>query len=776
MTSAGRALRRADGLVTWRATVEMFRKRSRLCLATAPAAEVLGDDGDAPAVTPRRSLSLSFGAQEGGGSLHGASLSAWAHQAAAGGDAPDPGAGWTQQLCTQRDDGGDTTRWAASQGGGAGTCDDLDWAPSQPALHPGAGGGGAFFSPRGQAEEGWPGEAVMESPLPGGEPGAESEEGQATGANAWTRFASALAAAGNGPADGDGGTLSRGDSGRGHALASGGGLEVDWGQGTTQHQDAPASFLYAACQPRHPGGMRRDDTAAALGGHREGGGGHSRPGCWAEGGGHNRSPPPASSDDDLSAGQLELQLQVRGKARCPPQGSRGRGRYAGGASPLRLLNCQLGGEGPGRGKVMPGPRAAPVPTHLALTDDAVPWSQEQFWAGAFPTASQGERTHYAAAAPPQPPPYAPPPPPMSLDTWVDDVTRTPPPPIILPEFSAQLVAAAGHQGYDAFSPGEARCSQYIHSPAPLSLHQYGGEGVGQEQVGAGLQPLHAPANQDSSPSDLCAQPPQQAHGAGEQGEKLALPLRPALFPIFLVRPPMQRGQRSCSTLTRSHLSFQKKGSRKVHLVRHGESEYNAACGRPGSSWDDPQIFDAPLTEQGRNQAEALGSTLAGLLGRRCVWVTSPLTRALQTCVLARQAVGAACPDTWAMPTRETPWVSVRPELSEHLVTCGDVGRPRRALCEAFPDLAAGGAFGQLADVWWFSPPGKPNCCTLRCVSVSETREQLRARVGAFRKWVLTQPGEELVVFGHSTFFKYFMQGEGMEGNRLKNGEVMTLTL
>jgi broad specificity phosphatase PhoE len=233
---------------------------------------------------------------------------------------------------------------------------------------------------------------------------------------------------------------------------------------------------------------------------------------------------------------------------------------------------------------------------------------------------------------------------------------------------------------------------------------------------------------------------------------------------------------SAPPLTSPHASFQKKGSRKVHLVRHGESEYNAACGRPGSSWDDPQIFDAPLTDQGRHQAQALGNTLAELLGPRCVWVTSPLTRALQTCVLARQAVGAACPGTWAMPPREAPWVSVRPELSEHLVTCGDVGRPRQALCEAFPDLAAGGAFGQLADVWWFCPPGRPNCCTRRCVSVSETRDQLRARVGAFRKWVLTQPGEELVVFGHSTFFKYFMQGEGMEGSRLKNGEVMTLTL
>ena len=122
------------------------------------------------------------------------------------------------------------------------------------------------------------------------------------------------------------------------------------------------------------------------------------------------------------------------------------------------------------------------------------------------------------------------------------MTRTPPPPVILPEFSAALlVAAAGgaHHAYD-MSPGEGRCSQYIHSPAPLSLSQYGqpgGEGVGQEQLGAGLHLHHVPPNQANSPSALCAGP--QAHGADEPEEKAAQPLRPALFPIFLVRFPPQ---------------------------------------------------------------------------------------------------------------------------------------------------------------------------------------------------------------------------------------------
>lgn len=231
------------------------------------------------------------------------------------------------------------------------------------------------------------------------------------------------------------------------------------------------------------------------------------------------------------------------------------------------------------------------------------------------------------------------------------------------------------------------------------------------------------------------------------------------------------------TLLPGYVRSQPRGSKTIHLVRHGESEYNAACGAPGSSWDEPQIFDAPLTLRGRAQSQALGSRLAGLLGSSCVWVTSPLTRAIQTCVLARQAVAQASPDTWRLPAPGGAcWVAVRPELTEHLATCGDVGRPPRELAAEFPDLAAAGAFGHLPDVWWHSPAGRPNCCAQRVFNVSESRDQLRARVGAFRKWVITQSSTEMVVFGHSTFFKYFMQGEGVMDTRLKNAEVFTLHL
>lgn len=75
--------------------------------------------------------------------------------------------------------------------------------------------------------------------------------------------------------------------------------------------------------------------------------------------------------------------------------------------------------------------------------------------------------------------------------------------------------------------------------------------------------------------------------------------------------------------------------KKLYIVRHGESTYNAAMHARGSSWADPQIYDAQLTEKGRQQARALREQLTALnLPPDTLWLTSPLARAMQTFLLA----------------------------------------------------------------------------------------------------------------------------------------------
>ena len=129
----------------------------------------------------------------------------------------------------------------------------------------------------------------------------------------------------------------------------------------------------------------------------------------------------------------------------------------------------------------------------------------------------------------------------------------------------------------ALSPGELGGSQYIMSPG--------------HELASSLQ------RSESTMSD---------GRTAAAADDVAAASNQRLFPIFV------------------------RGRKVVHLVRHGQSTYNEAISGPGS-WDEPNIFDAPLTKLGVRQARGLGPFLSKL-PKDAVWVTSPLTRAMETCV------------------------------------------------------------------------------------------------------------------------------------------------
>ena len=65
----------------------------------------------------------------------------------------------------------------------------------------------------------------------------------------------------------------------------------------------------------------------------------------------------------------------------------------------------------------------------------------------------------------------------------------------------------------------------------------------------------------------------------------------------------------------------------------------------------------------------------------------------------------------------------RSELTEKLVTTGDVGRPASDLARRFPLLAE--QLAALPEVWWHCDPAKPNCALTKKFSCRETKQHLQ---------------------------------------------------
>lgn len=242
------------------------------------------------------------------------------------------------------------------------------------------------------------------------------------------------------------------------------------------------------------------------------------------------------------------------------------------------------------------------------------------------------------------------------------------------------------------------------------------------------------------------------------------------------------------------------GRKTVHLVRHGQSTWNAANAGPGS-WNEPQMFDAMLTELGKKQAKALGPELSKI-PRDALWVSSPLTRALETCLIGRRAglehkasrlrklaKDGESPDENADdintpsgtsakdfdPEKEfndwTKQVVVRHELTEKLNCTGDIGRPTHCLSEDFPQLSL--ALSRIPDDrWWWDCDRKPNDAQARQFNSHEPAKHFKQRVEKFRSWLLNRPEKTFVIFGHSEFFKEF------SGNHrsMKNCEIHEMRL
>ena len=178
----------------------------------------------------------------------------------------------------------------------------------------------------------------------------------------------------------------------------------------------------------------------------------------------------------------------------------------------------------------------------------------------------------------------------------------------------------------------------------------------------------------------------------------------------------------------------------IHLIRHGQSTFNAAWERDKV---DPMIIDAPLTERGKEQAADLPDKVANL-GVEAV-LSSPLTRALQTADGLAQALNV--PLHVDALHREFMWSSC------------DIGRPPAHLSADFPHLN----FDHLPNPWWWCPSGDKNKLD------KEPLDYVKTRVDHFLDRLRQRPERSLAVVGHCTFFWL------LTGTMMQNCEVLTLS-
>ena len=177
----------------------------------------------------------------------------------------------------------------------------------------------------------------------------------------------------------------------------------------------------------------------------------------------------------------------------------------------------------------------------------------------------------------------------------------------------------------------------------------------------------------------------------------------------------------------------------IYFIRHGQSEFNAVH-KDGDN--DPLIFDAPLTDKGRRQAEEARSLVADL-GIKQV-ITSPLTRAIQTALCIFDGIAP---------------IKVGAGHRELLLHSCDVGRSPKELQRDFPNLS----FAGLQDIWWHQGPQNEHGVAV------EPEDVFARRIDEFDRSLARIKDRPVAIVGHGNVFR------ALTGRMLENCEIHLYT-
>ena len=160
--------------------------------------------------------------------------------------------------------------------------------------------------------------------------------------------------------------------------------------------------------------------------------------------------------------------------------------------------------------------------------------------------------------------------------------------------------------------------------------------------------------------------------------------------------------------------------KKIYLIRHAESEANAAV-----DLDNPTYYyDARITKRGEGQALKAKNVLENI--HFDTYICSPLTRTLQT-------FSIIFPDNKPI---------IEPLIREHLFHSCDVGRQPSSLIKDFTSFD----FSNLNDFWWNN--NKP---INEKKIVKENFNDIKNRLDKFKLWLNKSNSNTIALVSHGTF-------------------------
>lgn len=160
--------------------------------------------------------------------------------------------------------------------------------------------------------------------------------------------------------------------------------------------------------------------------------------------------------------------------------------------------------------------------------------------------------------------------------------------------------------------------------------------------------------------------------------------------------------------------------KKIYLIRHAESEANAAV-----DLDNPTYYyDARITKRGEDQALKAKNVLENI--HFDTFICSPLTRTLQT-------FSIIFPDKKPI---------IEPLIREHLFHSCDVGRQPSSLKKDFTSFD----FSNLNDFWWNN-----NRPINEKKIVKENFNDIKNRLDKFKLWLNKSNSNTIALVSHGTF-------------------------